>query len=268
MCIAESPRSTLHLALLIHDLGKGYVEDHSEVGARIAVDVGRRLRLPERETETLRLLVHKHLVMSHLAFRRDTSDEQVILRFAVDVGSPEVLRMLFVLTAADLAAVGPGVLNDWKLEVLSDLYQRTMLHLSGETPSAVTERRRGALQALLQGEPSYDRLGEQIRTLPSSYLHSAPPERIAEDLRQLATLRDGEVKTWCRYLPETRTVEYTVVHAREHYARRFSQADRRPFQPGAGDTFGRHQHAGGRVGARSVHRTRPGFYGRAARGAN
>jgi [protein-PII] uridylyltransferase len=203
-------KRTLHLALLIHDLGKGFVEDHSEVGARIALDVGRRLRLPDRETETLRLLVHKHLVMSHLAFRRDTSDEQVILRFAVDVGSPEVLRMLFVLTCADLAAVGPGVLNDWKLEVLADLYQRTMLHLSGQTPSAVTERRRGAVRDLLSGEPAFERLADQVRTLPSSYLQSAPPERIADDLRQLAALEDREVKTWCRYQPETRTMEYTV----------------------------------------------------------
>jgi [protein-PII] uridylyltransferase len=203
-------KRTLHLALLIHDLGKGYVEDHSEVGARIASETAFRLRLPDREAETLRFLVHKHLMMSHLAFRRDTSDEGLILRFAVDVGSPEALRMLFVLTCADLAAVGPGVLNDWKLEVLTDLYQRTMQHLSGDSPSAATERRRAALRAILQHETSYDRLADQIRTLPGSYLHSAAPERIADDLRQLAMLADGEVKTWCRYVPETRTMEYTV----------------------------------------------------------
>ena len=61
--------------------------------------------------------------MSHLAFRRDTSDDQLVVRFAVEVGSPEVLGMLFVLTCADLAAVGPGVLNTWKGEVLTDLYR-------------------------------------------------------------------------------------------------------------------------------------------------
>ncbi len=203
-------KRTLHLALLIHDLGKGYVEDHSEVGARIASETAYRLGLPDREAETVRLLVHKHLVMSHLAFRRDTSDEQLILKFAVDVGSPEALRLLFVLTCADLAAVGPGVLNDWKLEVLTDLYERTMQHLSGDSPSAATERRRAALRTLLQHEPGYERFAEQIRTLPSSYLHSAPPERIADDLRQLATLGEAQVKTWCRYIAETRTMEYTV----------------------------------------------------------
>ncbi len=137
-------KRTLHLALLIHDLGKGYPEDHSEVGLRIADETARRLRLPQREAEILKFLVHKHLVMSHLAFRRDTSDDQIIVRFAVEVGSPEVLRMLYVLTCADLAAVGPGVLNSWKGEVLNDLYLRTLRHLSGDSPSLLADERRAA----------------------------------------------------------------------------------------------------------------------------
>src|SRR4029079_2248018 len=138
------------------------------------------------------------------------SDEALILKFAVDVGSPEALRLLFVLTCADLAAGGTGVLNDLKLEVLTDLYQRRMQHLSGDSPSAATERRRAALRTLLQHEHGYERFADQIRTLRSSYLHSAPPERIADDLRQLATLGEAQVKTWCRYIAETRTMEYTV----------------------------------------------------------
>jgi [protein-PII] uridylyltransferase len=112
-------KRTLHLALLIHDLGKGFVEDHSEVGLRIAEETAARLRLPLRETETLKFLVHKHLLMSHLAFWRDSSDPQLVLKFAVEVGSPEMLDMLFVLTAADFAAVGPGVWDSWKADVLT-----------------------------------------------------------------------------------------------------------------------------------------------------
>jgi [protein-PII] uridylyltransferase len=92
-----------------------------------------RLGLERRDAEALKFLVHHHLLMNPLVFRRDTSDEQLIVQFAVEVGSPELLEMLYVLTAADLAAVGPGSWNNWKAEVITDLYQRTMDHLAGES---------------------------------------------------------------------------------------------------------------------------------------
>ena len=216
-------KRTLHLALLIHDLGKGYLEDHSDVGLRIAEHTAARLRLPQREAETLKFLVHKHLMMSHLAFRRDTSDDQLIVRFAVDVGSPEVLRMLYVLTAADLAAVGPGVFNQWKAEVLAELYQRTMRHLAGDSPSAGAEERRLAVADCIHAEATPDSNGDaaagetaghwfaaQVAALPSSFLFSMPPERIAENLRRLRDLPHGEVYTQSRYLGETDTVEYII----------------------------------------------------------
>ena len=88
--------------------------------------------MPSDEAETLRFLVHKHLMMNHVAFRRDTSDEQTVVRFAVQVGSPELLEMLYVLTACDLAAVGPGVWDDWKADVVTELYHRTMQYLAVE----------------------------------------------------------------------------------------------------------------------------------------
>ena len=203
-------KRTLHLALLIHDLGKGFAEDHSEVGLRIAEETGRRLRLPPRETETLKFLVHKHLVMSHLAFRRDTSDDQLIVRFAVDVGSPEVLSMLFVLTCADLAAVGPGVLNSWKGEVLSDLYLRTLRHLSGDSPSLVADDCRASVTALLEAEPEADWYSAQTSALHSAYLMSTPPEKIATELRRLRLLGRGDVNVWHQYQVQTDTIEYTI----------------------------------------------------------
>ncbi|GAG26558.1 unnamed protein product, partial [marine sediment metagenome] len=145
----------LHLALLIHDLGKGFEEDHSEVGLRIAEETAERLDLGERETDKLKFLVHRHLLMSHLAFRRDTSDPRVLVNFAVEVGSPEILKMLTILTAADLAAVGPGVLNQWKMDVLAELYHRTNEHLAGEAvsrPSQVDECREATRHLLDSGQ--------------------------------------------------------------------------------------------------------------------
>ena len=203
-------KRVLHLALLIHDLGKGFLEDHSEIGLRIADETARRLRLPPHETEILKFLVHKHLVMSHLAFRRDTSDDQIIVRFAVEVGSPEVLRMLYVLTCADLAAVGPGVLNSWKAEVLNDLYLRTLRHLSGDSPSLLADERRAAARAMVAGDANLEWFIVQINALPSSYLMNTPPVQIADELRRVRDLGHGEVKVWHRYLPDTGVIEYTV----------------------------------------------------------
>ncbi len=204
-------KRTLHLALLIHDLGKGFVEDHSEVGLRIAEHTAQRLRLPESEAETLKFLVHKHLLMSHLAFRRDTSDDQLIVHFAVEVGTPDVLRMLYLLTAADFAAVGPGVLNQWKTEVLADLYLRTMRHLAGDSPTANAEEVRGELLTLLRGEPEYDWYSQQIASLPSSLLFSMPTESLSEQLRELRTLPQGEIRVDSRFLSETGTVEFLIA---------------------------------------------------------
>src|SRR5581483_9006197 len=119
-------KATLHLAALLHDLGKGYGEDHSEVGARLASQTVTRLNLPEHDAENVCFLVLKHLRMSHLAQQQDITDDSVVVPFAVEVGSPEVLKMLFVLTLADLSAVGPGVLNEWKQQLLTDLYEHTL----------------------------------------------------------------------------------------------------------------------------------------------
>ena len=77
--------------------------------------------------------------MSHLAFHRDTSDAQIVVRFAREVGSPELLQMLFVLTAADLAAVGPAVWDDWKAQIVTDLYHRAMQQLAGDSPATIID---------------------------------------------------------------------------------------------------------------------------------
>ncbi|MEX2114184.1 MAG: [protein-PII] uridylyltransferase [Pirellulales bacterium] len=207
-------KRTLHLALLIHDLGKGFVEDHSDIGLRIAEETAGRLLLPLRETETLKFLVHKHLVMSHLAFRRDTHDEELILRFAVEVGSPEVLDMLFVLTAADFAAVGPGVWNSWKAEVLTGLYRRTMRHLASDSPSVDSyERlrgRRAEVLACLAGEEDQKWFSSQVDSLQAAYAFSKPPARIAEELRDLHSLQPGEARARGHFVPATRTLEFVV----------------------------------------------------------
>ncbi len=209
----------LHLALLIHDLGKGSEGDHRQLGEQIAARAAARLGMPPCEAEALKFLVRHHDLMNHLAFRRDTSAERLVVRFAVQVGSPELLRILFVMTAADLAAVGPRVWDQWKSEVLTDLYCRAMQHLAGEPPATIDGR-----QSQLRPEtvvPTLARLrnlpgaSKHIDRLPPSYLLATKPEQLADDLRVLSQAESGRVIATARYWPETETVEFTVGASEE-----------------------------------------------------
>jgi [protein-PII] uridylyltransferase len=205
----------LHLALLIHDMGKGNPEDHSEVGAQLADETARRLGLPEREGEILRFLVHRHLMMSDLAQFRDTHDPDVVVDLAVEVGSPEVLQMLYVMTAADWAAVGPGVLTDWKLDLLTQLYLNARRHLTGEisgdAPDAELVKRRAQLQtAVRETRKVDDWWRNQLDALPPAYLFAGAPREIVDQLEHLRSLSRHDATAWGRYLPDRRAVEYTI----------------------------------------------------------
>jgi [protein-PII] uridylyltransferase len=118
-------RRALYVAAFLHDIAKGRDEDHSIVGARIAKSLGPRLGLTPAETETAAWLVEQHLTMSHVAFSRDIADPKTVRDFASVVQSPERLRLLLTLTVADIRAVGPGIWNGWKGQLLRALYYET-----------------------------------------------------------------------------------------------------------------------------------------------
>ncbi len=124
----------LYVAVLLHDIAKGRGGDHSEIGADIALKLCPRFGLNEWETETVSWLVLKHLLMSHTAFKRDIDDPTTVYDFAAAVQSPERLRLLLVLTVADIRAVGPNVWNAWKAGLLRELYWRASEVLLGESP--------------------------------------------------------------------------------------------------------------------------------------
>jgi [protein-PII] uridylyltransferase len=200
----------LLLACLVHDLGKGFPEDHSELGARLARDVAVRLGLGSDEGEIVEFLVLKHLAMAHLAFRRDTGDDSLVVRFASDVGSPEMLRMLALLTAADVAAVGPGTWTKWKADLLGELYARALGHLDGTSPSAAADRTRRELDALVSGRDPDDPVARLAARLPVSYLRDTASPRIVEELGRVARLPPDGVFAFARWQPETSTVAVTV----------------------------------------------------------
>ena len=116
-------RRALYVATLLHDIAKGRGGDHSVLGAEIALKLCPRLGLDETETELVSWLVRWHLLMSATAFKRDLSDPKTIGDFVAEVQTLERLRQLTALTIVDIRAVGPGIWNSWKRQLLSELYE-------------------------------------------------------------------------------------------------------------------------------------------------
>ncbi len=200
----------LLLAMLFHDLGKGYPGDHSEVGGDMARAACERLGIAAEEAEAIELLVRRHLLMAHLAFRRNLGDDSIVAGFAREVGSPEGLRMLALLTAADVAAVGPGTWTNWKSDLLGDLYRRTRELLAGETPADQTARSRASVERLLAERPAEDPVRDLARLLPAAAIRGVSPARVAEELGRLCRLPPEGVFALARWQPETGTVSITV----------------------------------------------------------
>lgn len=154
-------RGVLYLALFLHDVAKGGRTDHSEAGARIANKLGPRLGLSAEETAQAAWLVRHHLILSDTAFKRDVNDPQTLADFIAQVQSVERLRLLLVLTAADIRAVGPGRWNAWKGALLRELYHRAEEVLTGgheaEGKAARVAAAKDALRAVLD-----DWLGDDI----------------------------------------------------------------------------------------------------------
>ena len=131
-------RQALLVAVLFHDIAKGRGGNHSELGAEVAEQLCSLLGLNEETTETVVWLIRHHLLMSKTAFRYDLNDPQTISDFAAKVQSPERLKLLLVLTVADILAVGPEIWNGWKASLMRNLYSRAEAVLGGAAPSEVS----------------------------------------------------------------------------------------------------------------------------------
>ena len=139
----------LYVAAFLHDIAKGRKEDHSIGGARIARKLCPRLGLSQGQTAMVSWLIQEHLTMSNTAQSRDLSDRKTIEDFAATVQSMERLRHLLVLTVCDIKAVGPGVWNGWKGQLLRTLYEETEPMLTGGFSHNVrTERVNNAKEIL------------------------------------------------------------------------------------------------------------------------
>jgi [protein-PII] uridylyltransferase len=213
----------LHLALLIHDLGKGFEEDHCDVGREIALETARTLQLDAESTDTLQWLIHKHLVVNLYAFRHDLSDPEIVHSFAKEVGSIRRLELIIVHTVADLKAVGPDVLTDWKMNLIEDLYLRTRRFfetgvLPGEQDSQ-SESIRAEVRSTLVEAHAPDACFELLDEIPLSLLCRDAPEKFASELMAISDhLVNGE-GTYCtsRFDAQLSAVRYTFVRREGEY---------------------------------------------------
>jgi [protein-PII] uridylyltransferase len=159
-------RRALFVAALLHDIAKGRDEDHSIAGERIARDMCPRLGLSPADTDTVAWLIRQHLLMSETAQMRDLNDFKTILDFTAIVQSPERLKLLLILTVADIRAVGPGVWNGWKGQLLRTLYAEAEPVLTGGHTSVTRKARVAEAQALFLSK------------------HPAMPETEQQNIRQ------------------------------------------------------------------------------------
>ena len=213
-------RRALYVAMLLHDIAKGRGGDHSELGAELALEVAPALGLSAEETEMVSWLVLHHLVLSQTAFKRDIDDPKTILDLAEVIQSPERLRLLLVLTVADMRAVSSKVWNGWKAALLRELYARVAEVLAGGLSTTERDvrvaRARDAAAEMLHGWPEADVAAFLALGYPGYWL-SFDPDAHA---RHASMIRDAEA----RHAPLTvvtqplpaRAVTEVTVYAADH----------------------------------------------------
>jgi len=190
-CLAELPSlQSLAVALLLHDLGKGYGRGHHDRGAALAANIAPRLGLAPKEVETTRLLIRHQADMAMICMRRDLGDPRPIRALARAVGDVQTLNALYVLTVCDWSSVGPDTFNSWNRTLLRNLYERTrelLEHpgLFSDPLRIIDERRRELMRAELGEVPEVpgsdsDPIDDFLSALPTRYFNTVPAERVRD----------------------------------------------------------------------------------------
>ena len=213
-------RRALYLAVFLHDIAKGRGGDHSVLGAEDALRLGPALGLTDEETETVSWLVRHHLAMSAAAFKLDLNDARAIADFADLVQSPERLRLLLVLTVADIRAVGPNVWNAWKAALLRELYFKTEeLLAGGDVRLAAAERVRAAQDGLRAALPDWpdETFAAFAGAAPASYWLAWDRSTLAHHAAMVAEVRDDPSALSVKArIDEGRAVTEVVFCAHDH----------------------------------------------------
>ncbi len=189
---AITDAAPLYLAMLLHDIGKGYGGGHVARGVRIAERVCARMGF---DSEKVLLLIREHLLMSHTSERRDLSEEGLIESLARKIGSLDCLNMLLLLTYADTSGIGPGVWNDWKSSLLWELYTRTRSYFVDDKSVRAGTNRRVLFKQQVIRELLPEFLPSEVERhfamMPERYQRANKPTQIVRHIRLINRL-EGE----------------------------------------------------------------------------
>lgn len=214
MRVCDRPE-LLFLAMMFHDLGKGYGGDHDEKGALMVRDIADRLYMHEDDRSALEFLVRNHLLMSMLAQTRDIDDANLVVDFVRQVGTAENLTLLYLLTFADMRAVGPQIWNGWKDHLLAELYRRAVeMFATGMVTEADmesrAERTRHRLVERGAGGAEKARLEAFLSSLPTSYFLGNPDEKIIDHWRLFESVGTSVFRHGIEHFPERGFTEFTI----------------------------------------------------------
>jgi [protein-PII] uridylyltransferase len=206
----------LFLAMILHDIGKGHGSKHSERGAGMIDAIAARLQLNTDDARQLTFLVAQHLTMSHLAQRRDIHDQRLLIDFATRVETLDNLKKLYLLTFADMRAVGPKIWNNWHDMLLSELYLGTLDIFEREAfvqeaHAARVDRVKQRVAEAARTHVDAATLDTFLAQMPDRYFLGTTEDTIVRHL-QLVRVRDGEAfVTEVRHFPERAFSEFTVI---------------------------------------------------------
>jgi len=188
----KKSRDALYVAVLLHDIAKGRLEDHSVAGARIARRICPHMGLSAADTGTVAWLIENHLLMSMTAQTRDLNDRKTIEDFASVVQSVERLKLLLVLTVCDIRGVGPGVWNGWKGQLLRTLYFETELLLTGGFSEMSRADRTTAARDALREALGHWPQAERDRIVALHYQNYLLTVDLADQVRHAEFIRQAD----------------------------------------------------------------------------
>jgi len=208
-------RRALYVAVLLHDIAKGRGGDHSVLGADIATKLCPRLGLSATETELVSWLVRHHLLLSATAFKRDLADWKTITDFVQVVQSLDRLRQLTLLTIVDIRAVGPGVWNSWKRQLIGELYQASeerirLGHVRHGRAQRIAANKEAVAQRLGDRSELVETAGTQLN---DAYWIAESDDIIAMNLALLNSAQDSPLSIACEYYAARGATLVTVIAA-------------------------------------------------------